>query len=458
MTSQIVLAVVIMTSRAAVVCAQTDHEKEMEARIDALEKRVAQLEQELQSTAVAHPPADRQTVLPAPAPGPQTSAAPPPSTTEPPPAVDVNLLLDGYYGYNFNNPLGHINLLRAYDVLSDNFTLNQAVVMVERQVDPANGRRFGARLDLQFGEATETLQGNPNNEPRPQVYRHIFQAYGTYVAPFGRGLTLDFGKWASALGIEGNYTQDDINYSRSYFFNFLPFYHFGVRAAYEFTGSLSVQYWLVNGANQSEDFNSAKSQNFEVTFKPVKTLSWTTNYYFGNENISIVPIYNPGPPVLPTQPGLSTNVIQPAPNGLTHIFNTYATWNVTPKLTFALEADDVIHRYLANSAPQRVTGGAAYAQYKFNDRFALGTRAEYLNDPNGLFSGVSQALKENTVTFDYVPSLGLPGNGFLVRMEWRRDYSNQPFFLTNIPGVLKKEQNTATLGLIWWFGPHSGSW
>jgi hypothetical protein len=63
------------------------------------------------------------------------------------------------------------------------------------------------------------LQGGAQNEPRPQVYRNVFQAYGTYVAPLGKGLTIDFGKWASALGPESNYTKDQINYSRSYFFN-----------------------------------------------------------------------------------------------------------------------------------------------------------------------------------------------------------------------------------------------
>jgi hypothetical protein len=36
--------------------------------------------------------------------------------------------------------------------------------------------------------------------------------------------------------------------------------------------------------------------------------------------------------------------------------------------------------------------------------------------------------------------------GFLMRSEWRRDFSNQPFFLTNVPGVLKKDQNTANPG------------
>src|SRR5581483_4386063 len=141
----------------------------------------------------------------------------------------VNLYLDGYYEYNFNHPVGRVNALRAYDVTSNLFSLNQAAVILERAPDPFKGRRFGARLDLQYGQATETVQGNAANEPRPQAYRPIFEAYGTYVAPVLKGLTVDFGKFASAIGYEGNYSKDQFNYSRSFFFNFLPFYHMGFR-------------------------------------------------------------------------------------------------------------------------------------------------------------------------------------------------------------------------------------
>lgn len=43
----------------------------------------------------------------------------------------VNLGLDTYYEYNFNIPVGRVNLLRAYDVLSNEFSLNQASVVFE---------------------------------------------------------------------------------------------------------------------------------------------------------------------------------------------------------------------------------------------------------------------------------------------------------------------------------------
>jgi hypothetical protein len=369
----------------------------------------------------------------------------------------INVLIDTYYSYNFNHPIGRVNLLRAYDVLSNEFSLNQAALVFEHAPDVTAGRRWGGRLDLQFGQATDTLQGNPANEPRPDIYRNIFQAYGTYVIPVARGITVDFGKWGSSLGIEGNYTKDQINYSRSYWFNFLPFYHMGARVSAPLADKFSVNYWLVNGANQVEATNGFKDELFGFALKPNKTVSWTFNYYFGQEHPDRAVVTPSGP--IPVQPGLSFVAIRPAPDGRTHIFDTYVTWQATPKLKLAAEGDYFIQRLWRetapgrSSAPSHVDGGAAYAQYQISPRFAIATRAEYLSDRGGLFSGITQALKENTVTFDHRLS-----DEFLMRYEWRRDYSNQPSFLSDVQGVLRKQQNTASVGLIWWWGQKQGPW
>ena len=369
----------------------------------------------------------------------------------------INIGLDGYYEYNFNAPVGRVNLLRAYDVLSNSFSLNQASVIFDHPPDVANGRRLGGRLDLQFGQATDTLQGNPLNEPRPDIYRNIFQAYGTYVVPVSRGLNVDFGKWASSIGIEGNYTKDQINYSRSFWFDYLPFYHMGVRVSYPVNDRLALNYWIVNGANQVEPTNGFKDELFGWTAAPNKKISWTMNYYLGQEHPDRVSVPPTSP--IPVQPGLSFAAIVPAPNGLLHIFDSYVSWQATPKLTLAVEGDYVIERLWRNSAPGKssapshVDGGAAYMKYQLNPKFSLGGRAEYMSDRGGLFSGLTQALKETTATFDYNVA-----DGFLMRYEWRRDFSNQPSFLTSTQGVLSKQQNTATLGLVWWWGRKQGAW
>ena len=369
--------------------------------------------------------------------------------------IDVGL--DSYYAYNFNHPVGRVNLLRAYDVLSNNFSINQASILFEHAPDVSAGRRFGARVDLQFGQATDTLQGNPFNEPRPQIYRNLFQAYGTYIVPVGNGLTVDFGKWGSSLGIEGNYTKDQINYSRSYYYDFLPFYHMGVRANYPLNSRFTLTYWVVNGTNQAEATNSFKDELFGFTAKPTKSTTWVVNYYLGQEHPDRA-IIAPSSPI-PVQPGLSFVAIRPAPDGRLHIFDSYISWQATPRWSFALEGDYAIQRLWRNegpgrsSAPSHVDGGAAYARYQLSPRFAVAGRAEYLSDHGGLFSGISQALKETTATFDYRLS-----DGFLMRYEWRRDFSNQPSFLTDTQGVLSKEQNTATVGLVWWWGRKEGAW
>ena len=387
-------------------------------RIEKLEQRIAALEQR-----AAPPPAAAANL--APEPRPAAAPAQDPAIAQPGATLTVNF--DGYYGYNFNRPVGGFNALRAYDVSANSFAINQAGLIFERLPDVASGRRFGARLDLQFGQATETLQGSPANENRPGVFRHLFQAYGTYVAPVGKGLTLDFGKFASSFGIENNYTRDQLNYSRSFWFSFLPFYHMGLRATYPLTGKLSASYWLVNGVNQTEDFNAFKSHAVVLNYTPGARFTSNLNYYNGQE--------------------------QRNGRGRTHYLDAYFTWNATERWTLAAEADYAVARARPAAPPQPVYGGAGYARYKFHPRFSLAGRFAYLADPGAAFTAAAQNLKDATATATFDVA-----DGFQMRWEYRRDWSTARFFRTSRPGELRREQNTALLGLIWWFGGKQGMW
>lgn len=444
---------------------QTDGEAEIRSLRQepaVISDRLERLEAQTQQTSAAGATATATaTGTSAPAPAVMQASAPapaPPTLTE----ADASTLsffrgttlsfgVDGYYGYNFNEPIGRANLLRAYDVTSNSFNLNQVSFVVEHL--PSTESRFGGRIDLQFGQATETLQGASVNEQRPQVWRNLFQAYGTYLAPLGSGLQLDFGKFASSLGNEGNYSKDQVVYSRAYSFNDLPFYHMGLRANYNITQKVNVAYWLVNGANDTEDLNGFKSQAFLFTLKPASSLTWNINYYFGQEARDVQPALNPGAPTSPTQPGLPTTNISPAPNGREHIFDTYATWQATPKLTMIGEADYVLNRTVSQQPPARVVIGSFTAKYVLPHAWNIGARTEYFDDRGGLFSGTTQALKEVTASVDHTFA-----PRFIARAEYRRDWSNQPFFLSDTAGSLKHAQTTATLGLMYWWGTKQGGW
>ncbi len=439
----------------------TNRERMLLEQVSQLEKRVAALESKSSAENTAPPP--QPAPQPSPALPPVSSVAPTATSAlaagplPPPTFLDgttLNVILDAYYGYNFNNPIGRVNLLRSYDVSSNAFTLNQAALILDNEPDADKGKRWGFRLDLQYGQATQTLQGNPANEPRPEIYRNIFQAYGTYLLPVGKGLRVDVGKFASSLGLEGLYVKDQMNYSRSFWSTALPFYHMGVRANYAVNNTLALNYWLVNGTQQTEPFNGYKDEFFGVSLSPSKNFSWNVNYYLGQEHPDVMYFPNGGAPLnAPTLQGVPFEPIANAPQGKLHIFDTYFNWQASSKWTLAGEADYELQRLYESSSPSHADGGAFYLQYQLTPKLSLAARGEYLSDRGGMFSNLTQALKETTATAKYQFA-----NGFDAFGEWRRDFSNEPFFYTSTPGVLKKEQNTATLGLVWWWGGKQGSW
>lgn len=426
--------------------------QDMERRIDELSHEVEELKRLV-----------RQLLGQSSSAGPSTSAAADTKSAATPTkaaadmlrGMTINATLDGYYEYNTNSPVGRVNSLRAYDVSSNSFSLNQAALIIESAPDLTADKRVGLRLDFQYGQATSTLQGNPANELRPDVYRPVYQAYGTYIAPVGKGLTLDFGKWGSALGIEDNYTKDQLNYSRSLWFDYLPFYHMGLRAKYPVNDKLAVNLWITNGVQHTEDSNNYKDQLLGFVLTPTGAISWTFNYYRGQQHPDVVYLQSApaGQPNLPNQQGTYVLPIANAPNGKLYIVDSYVSWQASTALLVAAEADYVEQRLYSFSTADRVTGGALYAAYQLTPKVALAARAEYLADVGGLFSGTTQYLKEGTFTIDYRPA-----DGFLVRGEFRRDQSNRHYFLGHSLGVLKTAQPTIGMGLVWWFGQKEGAW
>lgn len=346
--------------------------------------------------------------------------------------VRLGVTLEGFYQYNWNRPYDRINLLRAYDTRSNVFGIQQTAIVIESVPAVDAERRFGARVDLQFGQATETVQGGAANEPRPDVYRHVWQAYGTYVFPAGRGLQMDFGKFASNLGYETNYAKDDNHFSRAYLFNFLPFYHSGLRATLPVSDEVTLMYMLTNGIQQTEDFNDFKSNHFAAIVTPTRALTWTVNYYMGQEQP------DGGEPE--------------GPDGYFRVFDTYFAYTATPSLSFGLDVNYVTNELLEADDALALQGTGVYARYQVSAPAALSVRYERLDD-EGLFGGIDQVLHELTATAEYKLA-----DGFLVRGEFRRDWSNERFFTGRRPDDLREHQNTALVGLVWWFGNKQGAW
>ena len=90
-------------------------------------------------------------------------------------------------------------------------------------------------------------------------------------------------------------------------------------------------------------------------------------------------------------------------------------------------------------------GVAAYLKYQANDWFAVVPRYEYLKDKDGFMTGASQNVQELTLTTEFKHK-----DGVMMRIEYRGDFANTPYFLKNVSETVKN-QNALIVGWVYAF-------
>ena len=416
-------------------------ERMLQDRIDQLEKRLAELEARSSSSAAAAAPSV-QVQAPAPIPTPTTSAAAPPAQNAVPAAaapeatptwsigpIDFSGLVDGYVDFNANHPVSMTNQLYNFDVKANQFSLNMAKLSMSHTADPV-----GFEVDFGFGRAFQIIHANePSNAP--SILQNVEQAYVSLKPAALKGFEIDVGQFVTSAGAEVIETNSNWNYSRSLLFAWaIPYYHFGIRTSFpigkHFTGGVQ----LVNGWNDTEDNNSGKTLGLTESITYTK-FAWTNTYYGGPEN-----------------PGTNT--------GWRQLYDSVVLLTPSSKFNAYLNFD-----YGQNTSPLSVSGttgspgittettdnwyGIAGAlHFQPTSKWSFTPRIEWFKDNEGFSTGKAQDLKEITLTGEYKMLAG-----FLARLEYRYDWSNQLFFDRSINPGSSKSENTLALGFVGFFGP-----
>jgi hypothetical protein len=406
-----------------------------------LAKRVDDLEKEL--TALKSQLAAQQTAAPAAAaPAPAAAAAAVPAAPAAPAAptglagllgpTTLSGFVDVYYGYNANQPSIRQNQLRNFDINSGQFGLNMIELIADKATDPTS--RVGYHVSLGFGQAMNLVNSTevgPGAVPGTSISnfdQYLKEGYLEYMAPVGKGLKIDVGKFVTNAGAEVIESKDNWNYSRGLLFAFaIPYFHFGTRATYTFSDKVSLGTWIVNGWNNSIDNNTGKTTGFTLTLNPTKKFSVIENYYVGPEHNN----YN---------------------GAFRHLLDTVITYNPTAKLSLMANYDYGHDHFVAAAVPPFVVGPravwsglAGYVKYAPNDKYAIALRGEYFDDNQGFATGTAQELSEYTITFQRM----LAGK-LMSRLEFRRDTSDTPTFFKHA-GLPTSSQNTVALGLVYAF-------
>ncbi len=311
---------------------------------------------------------------------------------------------DLYYSKNFAIPANRINKFRTFDISENQFNLNLAEAVIQKQASP-----IGFRLDLDFGPTTNlvhTIDGIVD-----QSWKYLQQAIITVVLPIGKGLTVSAGKFVTHMGAEVIESQSNINYSRSLLFTHaIPYFHVGVCASYPLLNNLSFTGYLFNGWNRIEDNNRGKTLGATLSWSPMDNLTVIQNWIGGVE-------------------GTNTN-------NQRHVLDTILNYTVSDNLSVSLNADYGFERLVTDELAIW-KGIALYGKYNFDKTSALALRGEVYSDPSGLTTGVVQDLREITFTYEYKFLSNL-----LVRLEYRRDWSTASTFDNKYGVNTKKDQNT----------------
>jgi len=327
--------------------------------------------------------------------------------------IEFSGLVDTYYTYNFNKPTtGSVTPLRNFDVRHNQFSLGLVELAMTRPVSQDDV--VGFRFDLQYGQVAQIFNGDPLDN---NALVNVQQGYVSYFAPVGSGLTLDVGKFVTPIGTEPTESNLNNNYSRAFLYALGPYYHVGARLAYTVNDKVAIGGMLVNGWNATGDNNSGKSVGGSVTIKPTSKLTFIQNVLVGPEqtdNSDDVRTYS--------DTNLAYTVNDTVSTGLNYVY-----------AKDSLDGDGINWQ-----------GLALYFRHQATKTFAWSPRFEWFDDADGFASGTPQALKELTLTAEVKHPKGL-----IFRAEYRRDWSDEDYFVKNDTNV--NNQNTFTVAFIYAF-------
>jgi hypothetical protein len=298
---------------------------ELAKQIEALTRRVEQLEQQLKQHEVAEQPATVQStkattpvqmlVQPA-APiavtaQDQSSAAPATEPAKIAPFSDWDwtwlngnprnkdtafdskfftpeIRADVTYNYDFNKPIdnsigGSSEIFRANEI-----QLEQLGLGGDFHYDNVR-----ARFMTQYGMYSETT---PRNDPSPakgqwDLYtadRYLAEAYGGYHIDALNGINIDAGIFLSYIGLFSYYNFDNWAYQPSYVSSNTPWFFEGLRVQIFPNPHLKIEPWFINGWQSYGSANSRKGLGGQIKWTPRPWVNIISNNYgLGHDDLYI---------------------------------------------------------------------------------------------------------------------------------------------------------------------------
>lgn len=344
------------------------------------------------------------------------------------------------YTYNDNVPANRINQYRVFDFNDDDPQLDVAQLVIQRAI--SEPKQFGFRFNLIAGsgvpEVTAAYGLFRNTSSGVAHHVDIPELFVSYIAPIGKGLRFDLGKYATHMGYEviGGYDGYNDNFSRGFLFGYaIPFTHTGLKTTYAFNSKVTAMAAICNGWDDVQRLNHAYTVAGQLALTPTRTFNLTFNFIHGPER-------------------------RQDTHDQRSVYELVSSWKPVAKMT--LGGDGVYGHEQNGVAPGHDAiwrGLGGYAKYSPTSQFSLAFRGEVFNDAGGTRTGTDQTLQGFTLTPEYDLNAKLSrlnshfkkaDGKFVVRGEVRWDLSDKNvFFVDSNP--TQDHQFTRAINLIYLF-------
>lgn len=364
------------------------------------------------------PPAEVAVPTPEPTPAPEVMAEPAPVTSMEPMApteqtaeedhemaesgLALAMFADTYYNFDWNLPgqdMLFYNGNRTHSAYVNDSGFGLAFLGLDASYSSGT---IGATASLRYGTAANRLIGQYGNG---LTLENVWQAYVTWT-PVEK-LTLDLGQFATLYGAEVGESWLNVNYTRgALYFYMQPFWHTGMRVAYQATDELTVKAILTNGVNNglaSVPYNGLPSRGPDIGLQLAyagESVSAYLGYYGspiesdGNNWSHFVDL------VVVGSFGDATVIF----NGDVGVNNPAEVGGVDPK-------------------NQTYFGLSLAGAYKLSDEFGVALRGEFLKAPSAYGAEFGKSLITATLTLDYKPA-----DGIVIRLDNRLEAADSDMF------------------------------
>jgi hypothetical protein len=340
--------------------------------------------------------------------------------------------VEGSWTYNARNV--QVNPGRVFDFETQDLTLNQLVIYVEKPIDFSKKEgTIGGRMEWMWGADARLIHSNGlfdhygvNDGPENQF--DLTQAYiDVYL---GNGLNIRVGKFVTLMGAETINPNSNAFYSHSYLFGFaIPFTHTGGYLTWVANDAWTFDLGVSRGWEQSlEDNNGCAIDVFGRA-------TWTINPKTGTKL-------------------LVTGIGGPERAGNTsdyrYVLDAVFMTNIGDNLMLSVNGDLGYEQSAGTDGDDAWWYGVAvYAGYKVSDMITINARGEWFEDPDGARGlGTTGSVYEVTLGLDIHPLASNKNFASLrIRPEIRYDYSEDAFFA----GGQKHDQWTAGIDAIFGF-------